>query len=1136
MTMISFRLQSAVFLTILASGPLVAAEGGNLRVMAPVRDHYFESRRIALSQGETRIDLDVSFIIAGSDSVVLDGLPLQRETDYRINILKGTLILVESPAGGELLEVWWKRYPFAFAPVFASRFPGEAPRHQVTMPALSPTEPGKDKAANPYRLRLSGNKTVGFSVGSGKDLGIDQSLKVTMMGKLAKDLEVRAYLTDDNLPVQPQGNTEELKHLEKVAVQVRSRHTETNFGDFASGQNWSSFSSFERELRGASVKVNAWNQELFAGGGITKGRFQTAKFFGIEGVQGPYELLDARRFNGVIILPGTEVVYLDGRRMRRGAENHYVIDYGRGTITFTERVTITSDSEIVIDYQSGEDGYGRTTLTGGWTMPVAGGAATLKGFYFRESDDPDNAVRGVMTDEDRDILAGAGDDPSKAVSPGITPVEDALDAYILVPADTVPEHFEFVEEGGDFLVDFFDAGERNGDYVTEGFTRRGQVKYRYAGAGEGNFLVGKPLLLPERKEVFSLGFDAAKGSLFLSAEGNLSLFDANVLSSMDDSDNPGGALRFSGGMKNQAVGASRLSLLAGYSSLEERFRAPDRARDAYFYRNWNLTDVPLEGTEKISGLTLTWEGEKLWKLGGSYNRLQRTGGPGARKTEASLALGDKADRGFEAAGYDSKNDLGRDRRYLHAEGAFGLWEFLPRVVFDTERYRSFNAAAPDTGRFYYQNIFSISKRKAGSFRGTLSYTMRNTDRMDAGEGGWLRARENDEIRLDGGYSSGEAIVEVIASRRSTRYVETGASGRHDLGRLRYRDAWWARAVTNDLSYRISSGVDRKLEKAVVYVGENQGDYDEEGNEVGQNRGDYMVIFLPSEEAVPVRTVELSWRLSIGSGIRGLSLTPSFDTGMWRWIRRNVSVDNFFSVVERSRTDELARLYLLDPSLLQRDEWTLYGKNSFRTEWGFLGDVKGYNLRLIFFREDEEDNRSEDVSVERYMREIQGRFELVPARSLTLTFRGQTSLSSRMVSGTAGQMYRVESLQGSTKLAWRLRPSVKLAIEGGGESRKDAVSLAEQVSIFGTPSLDASIGTKIHLNALLKFTWTDEKSSEGKPLFFLEQGLREDWNVVGQYRFTKFISFGINYNGHREKDFTGEVRTVHAFKLESRAYF
>jgi hypothetical protein len=1134
--MTSIRLTAAAILAIMAAGPVSAEQEGNVRVMAPVREHYVESKRMELSEGMTRIDLGVTFIISGSDSVTVDGIPLVREKDYRINILKGTLILVSPPAGGEVLEARWKRYPFAFAPVFAARFPGERPEYEVTMPVTGRVEREAPAEANPYRLRLSGNKTVGFSMGSGQDLGIDQSLKVTMMGKLAKDLEVRAYLTDDNLPVQPQGNTEELKNLDKVAVQIISRHTETNFGDFVSGQQWSEFSKFQRELRGASVRVNAWNQELFAGGGITKGRFQRLSFFGIEGVQGPYELLEARRFNGVIILPGTEKVFLDGREMSRGAENHYVIDYGRGTVTFTERITITSDSEIVVEFQSGEDGYGRTTLTGGVTSPFAGGALTLRGSYFREADDPDDPVRGVITEEDKDILAEAGDDPLGAVAPGITPVENAVDAYILVPADSLPEHFEFVEEGGTFLVEFYSVGEGDGDYVTDGFTRRGEVKYLYAGPGGGSYLVGKPLPLPERKEVLSLGLDARRGSLFLTGEGNLSLFDANVLSSIDDDDNEGGALKLTAGAKDQALGSSSLSLMAEYSSLEERYRAPDEARAAYFYRNWNLEDVPLEGRENITGILLDWRGESLWQLGGNYRKLQRTGGPGARKAEGSMRLGDTADRGLEAAGYDSKNDLGRDRRYLHADGAFGFWKVTPRAVIDTERYRSFNTDAPDTGRFYYQNVFSLARRGEGKLSGTVSWTERLTDLMSDEGGEWSRSRENDELRFDAGYKSGEAIVELVASRRNTRYVETGGTARHDLGRLRYRDAWFTGGVTSDLGYRISSGVDRKLEKAVVYVGENKGDYDEEGNEVGQNRGDYMVIFLPAEDAVPVRTVELSWRLSIGSGVRGLSLAPVDRTGAWQWIRRNISIDNFFSVVERSRSDELARLYLLDPSILQNDEFTLYGKNSFRTEWGFLGDVKGYNLRLIFFREDEEDNRSEDVSVERYAREVSGRFEMIPAKTVTLTFQGKSTLSSRLVIGTAGQMYRVESLEGSTVLAWRLRPSVKISLEGGAEGRKDEVSSAEQVSIFGTPSLDASAGTKIHINALLRLTYTDEKESEGKPLFFLEQGLRQDWTIVGQYRFTKFISFGINYTGHREKDYTGEVRTVHAFKLESRAYF
>lgn len=1114
-----------------------AREGGPVRVRAPIREQYTETKLLILAPGQTRIELGVSFIVEGSDSLTLDGAPLRRGDDYRINILKGTVVLVAEPAGGERLEARWSRYPFSFEPIFASRFPGERPAAGVTVPRLTGTPSGAQPASEQAKLRLSGNKTVGFSLGSGKDLGIDQSLKVTMMGTLAPDLEVRAYLTDDNLPVQPQGNTEELTHLDKVAVQVKSRHTETNLGDFTTGRADSRFASFERELRGASLKVDAFGQEAFAGGGIAKGRYRTAEFFGVDGMQGPYELLPARRFNGVIILPGTETVYLDGRQLRRGAENEYTIDYTRGTVTFTERVTISRDSEIVVEYQSGEDGYKRSTVTGGYTLPLADGGATLSAFYFREGDDPDRPVRGVLTDEEREVLEEAGDDPSNAVASGVRPVDDADDAYILVPADTVPEHFEFVETGGRYLVSFYEVGSGEGDYVTDGFTRRGEVKFRYAGTGAGNYLVGRPLPLPQRHEVITLGMKGSRGIFFADAEGDVSLLDRNILSGVGDGDDRGGALGVRGGVRGLRLGGGALAVQGEYSSLEERYAAPDRAREPYFYRNWNLEDVPLVGTERIWGGTAEYAQEERWRIGGGWHRLERDGIE-ARRGEGSLSVGDAADRGLEMTAFDTRTGEVRDRRYGRADAAFGLGPVLPRISADAERYRARDEAVPDTGRMYVQNVLSLSRRGAGPLQGTLSYLMRRTDLMRETGGDWYRDRENDEIRFDGGYTAGPRIIELVLSHRETRYRQTGAASTGDLARVRWRDAWWAGAVTNDIGYRLSSGADRRVEKAVVFVGENQGDYDENGNEVGQNRGDYMVLYLPADDVLPVRSVELTWRLSAGSGVRALvSGGPDGNGGGW-WgrIRRNVSVDHFFTVSERSTTDELLRFYTLDPSILQRDDATLYGRYSLRQEWSLLGGVQRSDLHLVLSREDEEDNRTEGVSIERLSQDISVRFETIPASTVTLTFEAAGGTSDRDGGGVAGQSYRVRRLSGSQTTGWRPRPPYKIAFELGAEDRRDGVSGAEQTSFFGSPSFGASVGSKIHVSALLRLTWTDEKVSAGKPLFFLEEGLREDWNVTGQYRFTRFISVGLNYNGRREKDYTGEVRTVHALKLESRAYF
>ncbi|HSG28591.1 MAG TPA: hypothetical protein VLA34_08940, partial [Candidatus Krumholzibacterium sp.] len=1016
---------------------------------------------------------------------------------------------------------------------FASRFPGEAPAYGVNLTDPLRSAAKGESQGTPYGLRLSGSKTVGFSVGSSRGLGIDQSLKVTMVGKLARDLEVKAFLTDDNLPVQPEGNTEELKHLDKVYVQINSKRMEARLGDFPARLEWSRFNPFARELRGAALQVDAAGQVFHAGGGIAQGRFKTARIQGRNGVQGPYELLEARRFNGVIILPGTETVLLDGRAMKRGNENDYTIDYSRGTVTFTERHPISEDSEIVIDYQMGEDDYGRTTVTAGWEAPLLSGAVNMKTFFFREADDSGDPVRQNISDAEMEIIAGAGDDPALASASGIVAVEDVEDAYVLVPADSVPAHYIFVEQNGMFRLSFRQVDTGQGDYEPDGFTRRGEIKYRYVGEGNGSFVIGRSLPLPENKQVFTAAVEAGKGIFFASAEGDVSIHDRNTVSSIGDEDNEGGAFYLEGGLRGVRLPAGLLTLTGEYSMLEDRFSPADKSRSSYFYRNWNLEDVPLEGREQIAGASLQWTADSLWDVRGSHRRLERGDDISARRSDMSAVFG-RGSRKVSLSALDSKTGEERDRRAAGIGGVYSAWRLVPRYDFETERYRSFNESGADTGRFYYQNTFGLSGRRIGDFRADVSFVARRTDRMGMEGGEWSRARASDELRFDAGYSASGRIIDLFLSHRTTTDASRGSST-HDLARVRYRDEWNAAGLTSDAGYRISSGEDRRLEKAVIFVGENEGDYDEEGREVGQRRGDYMVLYLPGGETEAVRSVELTWRLSFGTGIRGIGQDGG-KGGLTGLIRRNVSVDQFLTVLEKSGTDQLLRLYLLDPDLLQRDDVTLYGRNSLRQEWSFLNGVRKYDLRLVFVREDEEDNRSEDLSTSRYNREIEVRGEMLPSERTSLAVEGGTRLRERKTDGAADQEYRVGSYSVSGIAGYRPRPSVRVQFELGLERRDDEFSGAGQTSTIATPSVTASVGRKVNLNSFIKFTWTRADDETGKPLFFLENGLRQDWNLTGQYRFTRNVSFGVNYNGRREKDYAGEVKTVHALKMECRAFF
>ncbi len=1095
-----------------------------------------ETRFFVLEPGQGRIELGRSFIVPESDSVLLDGAPLRRGDDYRINTLRGTIVLVRPAVGGERLVVRFERHPLPFSPVFVTNVSEVPAGGPLPAAGSAPRAPARDAGGSElYRLRLSGSKTIGVSVGSNRDLGLDQSLKVTMVGAVAKDLEVSAYLTDDDLPVQPAGNTEELKQLDRVFIKVKSKHSEVRLGDFSSGLAGLRLSRFKRDLRGVSADVAAAGQTFTAGGGIARGRFKTVRLIGREGVQGPYELLPAQRFNSVTILAGTEAVYCNGRLLRRGSENDYTIDYGRGTVAFTERLPITNDSEIVVDYEVSEFGFDRSTLFAGWASPKWMDAFSIRTTFFQEGDDADRALAGALSDEDRAILAEAGDDPDSAIASGIERVEAGAGEYVELNAGSDSAYFAFVETGGEYRLSFIDVGAAAGDYRTDGFSTKGVVKYAWAGPGGGSFRIGRRLSLPERKRIFGVGASASKGAAYVDAEGNVSDYDRNLLSRLANDDNGGLALRLEGGLKDYAVPSAKVSVAGEISSVDGRYAAPDKVREPYFYRSWGLEDEPLDLTEVIAGGRVAIAGLRAWSAGASYERLSRGDAFSARKAELEGSLGEAGSRGADFRAMSSSAGDGRERRFARGSGALALWRVVPRLTLESERYAVRSAASVDTGRAYTEGTLSLAGRDLGPWRSVVTLARRNTDVLDTLRGEWNRSRENGEVSFDGAYSGGSRIVELLATHRRSRDPREGETSFNNLARIRARDSWERAGLAADVSYRIAGGEERTLQKSVIYVGEMQGDYDAAGREVGQKRGDYMLVYIPGADRVGVNTVELSMQASFGAGVRGIG-GEGGGGGFWGALRREVSLDHSFSIIEKSRTDEIVRLLFLSPSLLQRDDVTVYGVTKLREECTFFNSSRLFKLRVAYSREDEEDNRTEGGAAENFAREIRVRAESAPWSSVALSWEAREAFSRRETAATEDASYEIETTALSQTVVYRFGPSAKLSLETGAERRSDAVSLARQVSYLAAPSFSASLGARFNAAVLVRVTYTDDRSEAGKPLFFLEEGFREDWSVLGQYRVSQNVSFGLSYTGRREKDYGGEVSTVNDLKMESRAYF
>lgn len=71
-----------------------------------------------------------------------------------------------------------------------------------------------------------------------------------LSGRISEDIEIVAALTDENTPIQPEGNTERLEELDKVFIQVKHSNVVGTFGDYQVKQRTGEFGVIDRKLQG----------------------------------------------------------------------------------------------------------------------------------------------------------------------------------------------------------------------------------------------------------------------------------------------------------------------------------------------------------------------------------------------------------------------------------------------------------------------------------------------------------------------------------------------------------------------------------------------------------------------------------------------------------------------------------------------------------------------------------------------------------------------------------------------------------------------------------------------------------------------------------------------------------------------
>ena len=336
-----------------------------------------KTESVELKTGEQEFTVKYPPILPNSEQLVTaNEKVLVRNVDYQIDFYPGKITIIPLIRGDKgglpdattalyKLKITYRTLPFAIKEVYKRDLYGEQNANSNKPSAISSQQEDSDLLGNlsadglqqspiddsqTSQLEVSGSQTFGISAGSGRDITPNQELRVNVEGNVSENISILALLSDQDLPIQPEGTTENIQDIDQKLVRITHPNMRGTLGDFEGSLGASEFIFFPRALEGVQVEGDfKWGKFHLIPSAIPKGQSTSLVLRGEEG-RSEYRLTVDGQY--VIVKAGSEIVWLNGERMRRGENNDYVIrEYGDPIVEFNSKHLITSNDTIRIDFE-----------------------------------------------------------------------------------------------------------------------------------------------------------------------------------------------------------------------------------------------------------------------------------------------------------------------------------------------------------------------------------------------------------------------------------------------------------------------------------------------------------------------------------------------------------------------------------------------------------------------------------------------------------------------------------------------------------------------------------------------------------------------------------------------------------------
>ncbi|MEW6041177.1 MAG: hypothetical protein AB1633_06615, partial [Elusimicrobiota bacterium] len=586
---------------------------------------FFSSEhvKIVFTSIEQEIKLTQRHIRPGSVFIMRGGKPLFEHKDFIINYETNAITLITSVFFPETLFVSFESFALDFKPYYEKRSYlklRQSFKDSVADSAMSfPIQKwSMNETVVPEQdISVSGSKTISISMGSNSALGLNQSLDVNISGDIARDVTINAILTDQNVPIEPEGTTRSLQELDQVLIEIESRHFKIALGDCFLNFEDSKFLDYSRKIQGATIRYNDVKRNVLIAGAIERGEYNVFTFNGEEQKQGPYRLKSREGSENIVVIAGTEKVWVNGKPQRRGENNDYIIEYNEGQIFFTINRPIREEDYITVEYEYTVQAYERSIIGGEYQQMFFDDRLRLRVKAAQENDSRKHPIDRLYGDDEILALRNAGDKQSNAWTSGIvliSNVDELVSGEPFYTYDTLgseiffkyhaPDSFSYYNYTDRYRILF--SNDSSGRYRMDSVN---YYSYVFSDsdftAGETRYRPGANLPLPRSLAMGGLEL-TYNGNIFnLKAEIAASDNDKNTYSEIDDHDNKGFAFAGEGLLKfGKYIGEKKalgiLELKANYEKMDTLFKTLGNVRNVYnFQEKWNLRDI---NTEIVSEL------------------------------------------------------------------------------------------------------------------------------------------------------------------------------------------------------------------------------------------------------------------------------------------------------------------------------------------------------------------------------------------------------------------------------------------------------------------------------------------------------------------------------------------------------